>query len=121
MTFPYRMRDVVRLTGIAAPTIHFYALQRLLPAPRKTAGNQARYPETTVTRLRWIRSLQTEARLSLRGIASILERWGELPVEEVCALQTLGGLLEEPDPAAPGDELEAVTARLRGGDLEALQ
>ena len=56
MAFPYRMRDLVRLTGVGAPTIHFYAQQGLLPAPRKTAGNQATYPESTVGRLRWIRN-----------------------------------------------------------------
>ncbi len=120
VTHPYRMRDLVRLSGISAPTIHFYALQGLLPAPRKTAGNQARYPESTLSRLRWIRALQTDLRLPLRGIGSILERWGELPVEEIQALQALGSLLEEPDPAAPGEALRAVRARLGAGDLEAL-
>ena len=118
--YPHRMRDLVQLTGVSAPTIHFYAQQGLLPEPRKTAGNQARYPESTVSRLRWIRSLQTELRLSLRGIAAILERWGELPIEEMRALQTLGALLEEPDPAASGEELADVRSRVGPGDLEAL-
>jgi DNA-binding transcriptional MerR regulator len=120
MAFPYRMRDLVRLTGVGAPTIHFYAQQGLLPAPRKTAGNQAAYPESTVGRLRWIRSLQTELRLSLRSIGSTLERWGELPVEEIRALQALGSLLDTPDPAASGDELAAVRARLDACDFDAL-
>jgi DNA-binding transcriptional MerR regulator len=114
------MRDLVRLTGVSAPTIHFYAQQGLLPPSRKTAGNQAMYPESTVARLRWIRSLQTELRLSLRGIGYILERWGELPVEEISALQALGSLLEEPDPAAPAEQLEAVRQRLGPGDIESL-
>ena len=118
--FPYRMRDLVQITGVSAPTIHFYAQQGLLPEPRKTAGNQARYPESTVNRLRWIRALQVELRLSLRGIAAILDRSGELPIEEMRALQALGGLLEEPDPAASGEELADVTARIGPGDLEAL-
>jgi DNA-binding transcriptional MerR regulator len=73
-----------------------------------------------VTRLLWIRAMQNELRLSLRGISAILERWGELPIEEMRALQTLGGLLEEPDPAAPDAELAEVRDRLSPEDLEAL-
>ena len=118
--FPYRMRDLVRLTGVSAATIHFYQQQRLLPEPQKTAGNQAVYPETTVRRLLWIRAMQTELRLSLRGIGSILDRWGELPIEEMRALQALGGLLEEPDPAAAVDELAEARNRLPAEDLDAL-
>ncbi len=113
------MRDLVRLTGMSAPTIHFYAQQGLLPAPRKTAGNQARYSDETVHRLRWIRSMQ-ELRLSLRAIHAILERHGELPVEEVGALQALGQLLDEPDPAASGEELAAIRERIQPSDLAAL-
>lgn len=118
--YPYRMRDLVRLTNVSAPTIHFYAQQGLLPEPQKTAGNQASYPESTVRRLRWIRTLQSELRLSLRGIGTILDRWGELPLDEMRALQTLGGLLEEPDPAAPHAELAEIRERLPAEDVEAL-
>jgi DNA-binding transcriptional MerR regulator len=113
------MRDLVRLTGVSAPTIHFYAQRGLLPEARKTSGNQARYPEETVQRLRWIRSLQ-ELRLSLRAIGSILERYGELPMEEVGALQALGMLLDEPEQIAPAEELGNIRDRLNPGDLEAL-
>ncbi|MFN2581125.1 MAG: MerR family transcriptional regulator [Candidatus Dormibacteria bacterium] len=118
--FPYRMRDLVRLTGVGAPTIHFYALQGLLPEPQKTADNQARYPESTVTRIRWIRATQSELRLTLRGIGTILERWGELPLDELRALQTLGELLEEPDPTATREELADIRARIAPADLDAL-
>src|SRR5437660_11466325 len=97
--FPYRMRDLIRLTGVSAPTIHFYAQQGLLPTAQKTSGNQARYQEETVRRIHWIRTLQHDLRLPLRSIRWVLERWGELPVDEITALQTLGSLLEEPDPA----------------------
>ena len=115
------MRDLVRLTGISAPTIHFYAQQGLLPAARKTAGNQALYPESTVSRVRWIRALQTELNLSLRSIAQVLEMRGELPVEEIRALQALGALLDEPDPVAGEAELTAVRERLAPSDIATLQ
>jgi DNA-binding transcriptional MerR regulator len=114
------MRDLVRLTGISAPTIHFYAQQGLLPEPRKTAGNQAEYAETTVSRLRWIRAMQNELRLTLRSIRSLLDQHGQIPVDDVQALMALGHLLEEPDPAASPEELAAVSAGLAATDLQAL-
>jgi DNA-binding transcriptional MerR regulator len=115
------MRDLVRLTGVSAPTIHFYAQQGLLPKPRKTAGNQALYAEPTAARIRWIRALQTELNLSLRSIARLLQMRGELPVEEIRALQALGALLDEPDPAAGAAELAAVRERLGPDDVASLQ
>jgi DNA-binding transcriptional MerR regulator len=115
------MRDLVRLTGVSAPTIHFYGQQGLLPAPRKTAGNQAWYEETTVSRIRWIRDLQTELGLSLRSIAHVLAMRGQIPVEEIRALQALGALLDEPDPAAGAAELAAIRERLGPGDVASLQ
>lgn len=115
------MRDLVRLTGVSAPTIHFYAQQGLLPKPRKTAGNQALYTNSTVTRIGWIRALQTELNLSLRSIAKVLQMRGELPVEEIRGLQALGALLDEPDPAAEAAELASARQRLTPADLASLQ
>lgn len=117
----HRMRDLVRLTGVNAPTIHFYAQQRLLPQARKTAGNQALYSDTTITRIRWIRALQTELNLSLRSIGRVLEMRGEIPVEEIRALQALGALLDEPDPVAGAADLAAVRQRLGADDVASLQ
>ncbi len=117
----HRMRDLVRLTGVSAPTIHFYAQQGLLPAAQKTAGNQALYPDATVTRVRWIRNLQNELNLSLRSIAHVLAMRGEIAVEEIRALQALGALLEEPDPAAGAAELATVRERLAPTDIASLQ
>jgi DNA-binding transcriptional MerR regulator len=117
----HRMRDLVRLTGVSAPTIHFYAQQGLLPQARKTAGNQALYTDSTAVRIRWIRALQTELNLSLRSIARVLEMRGELPVEEIRALQALGALLDEPDPAAGAAELAAIRQSLGPDDVASLQ
>jgi DNA-binding transcriptional MerR regulator len=114
------MRDLVRLTGVSAPTIHFYAQQGLLPPARKTAGNQALYADSTATRIRWIRDLQTELGLSLRSIGQVLSMRGELPVEEIRALQALGALLDEPDPAAEEAELATIRERLGPDDVASL-
>jgi DNA-binding transcriptional MerR regulator len=119
--FPYRMRDLVRLTGTPAPTIHFHLQQGLLPAPRKTAGNQALYAEATVQRLLWVRSLQAELHLPLRSIRWVLERHGELPITEIRAMLALGSLLEEPDPAASAEQLGEIHQHLEAGDVDGLR
>ena len=116
-----RMRDLVRLSGVGPPAIHFYAQQGLLPAHRKTAGNQARYPHATVRRLLWIRSLQDELRLPLRSIRWVLERWGELPSAEIRTAQALGTMLDESDPTAAREEVERLAARLEPGDVDELR
>jgi len=118
---PHRMRDLVRLTGLPAPTIHFYAQQGLLPPARKTAGNQARYTDATVERVVWIRTLQQHLHLPLRTIRWVLERWGELPVDEIRALQALGSLMDEPDPAATAEELARGLEALEPTDLDDLR
>jgi DNA-binding transcriptional MerR regulator len=115
------MRDLVRLTGTPAPTIHFYLQQGLLPAPRKTKGNQALYAEATVQRVLWVRSLQAELHLPLRSIRWVLERHGELPIPEIRALLALGSLLEEPDPAASAEQLAAVAEHLAPDDVAGLR
>ncbi len=119
--FPHRMRDVVRLTGVGAPTIHFWAQQGLLPAPRKTAGNQAVYAEATVTRIHWIRSIQNTLALPLRTIGWILERHGELAAADISALRDIGRLLHDPETRAPADEYQRVAARLDTDDIAELR
>jgi hypothetical protein len=51
----------------------------------------------------------------------VLERHGELPILEIRALQALGGLLDEPDPAAPAEELAAVVDAADPDDVAALR
>ena len=116
-----RMRDLVRLSGAPAPTIHFYAQRGLLPPARKTAGNQALYAPSTIQRIHWIRALQQDLSLPLRTIRWVLNRWGELPVAEIRALQTLGSLLEEPDPVATAEELSGLVEGLEENDLDELR
>lgn len=118
--YPHRMRDLVFRTGVSAPSVHFYSQQGLLPPAQKTAGNQARYGEDTIQRLLWIRLLQNELRLPLRSVRWVLERWGELPIAEIRALQSLGRLLDEPEAIASREELDAIRDRLGTGDLDAL-
>lgn len=91
--WPHRMRDLVRLTGLPAPTLHFYAAAGLLPGAQKLGRTQARYPAATVERVRWIRALQHELGLPLRALKAILDRDGEVPLSQVRTRIALGELM----------------------------
>lgn len=119
--YPYRMRDLVRLTGVPSTSIHFYAASGLLPAPRKTGRTQARYRAEAVERIRWVRALQQDLRLSLKALRGLLEREGQVPVEQVRARLALGrylvATLERPraaDPSGPLERRQIDALRRRG-------
>jgi DNA-binding transcriptional MerR regulator len=69
---PYRMRDLVRLTGIPRETIYHYLTRRILPPAIKTGRNTALYTEEHLRKLRRIRELQGRF-LPLRAIREVLE------------------------------------------------
>jgi DNA-binding transcriptional MerR regulator len=47
--------DLARATGCKIPTIRYYEQIRLLPAPRRSAGNQRLYTTEQVARLAFVR------------------------------------------------------------------
>lgn len=70
--FPYRMKDLCRLTGLSRQTVHFYIREGLLPPGHKSARNMAYYGEEHLERLHLIRRLQHERLLPLKAIKAIL-------------------------------------------------
>ena len=70
---PLRMKDLVRLTGLARQVIHFYIQQGLLPPGRKTGRNMAFYGREHVDRLALIRELQHERFMPLKAIKALIE------------------------------------------------
>lgn len=68
-----RMKDLVRLTGLARQVIHFYIQQGLLPPGRKTGRNMAFYGKEHVARLELIRELQHERFMPLKAIKALIE------------------------------------------------
>jgi len=64
----FRMQDLVRATGVRKSTILFYLAQGLLPPPIDTGPNSAVYDPACVERVRLIRSLQADHRLTLAEI-----------------------------------------------------
>lgn len=50
----YAIGELARLSGVKIPTIRYYEGIGLLPAPPRTDGNQRRYDEGALDRLRFI-------------------------------------------------------------------
>lgn len=63
-----RMQELVKTTGVPKSTILFYRAQGLLPPPLKTGPNSAVYDPACVERIRFIRGLQANHRLTLAEI-----------------------------------------------------
>jgi DNA-binding transcriptional MerR regulator len=75
------MRELVRLTGVARETIHFYAREGLLPPAVKTHPNQADYTEDHVERVLFIKKLQEKLFLPLPMIKKIIALRAESPMD----------------------------------------
>lgn len=71
--WPYKMKDLCRLTGLPRQVIHFYIQQGLLPEGHKTGRNMAYYGEEHVERVRLIRQLQHERFLPLKAIRAMFD------------------------------------------------
>jgi MerR family mercuric resistance operon transcriptional regulator len=75
------------LAGVPSQTIRFYERQGLLPEPRRTANGYRTYDDSTLNRVRFIRSAQG-AGLTLLEIASVvdLRDHGDVPCAHVATL-----------------------------------
>ncbi len=68
-----RMKELCEATGLPKSTLLYYVDQGLLPQPEKTSPNMAFYPPECVERAALIRQLQSDQRLPLAKIKSVLE------------------------------------------------
>lgn len=69
---PFRIKDLVELTGVSKEAIRFYLAEGLLPPPEKSARNMAWYGKRHVELLQQIKTLQQEHFLSLKAIKIVL-------------------------------------------------
>ncbi len=72
-TWPYKMADLCRLTGLPRQAIHFYIQQGLVPPGHKTGRNTARYGEPHVERIRVVKELQADRFMPLKAIRAVLD------------------------------------------------
>lgn len=70
--FRLRISELARLTDVPVPTIKFYLREKLLPAGRQTAPNQADYGDNHVRRLRLIRTLRDIGGLDIERIRRVV-------------------------------------------------
>ncbi|MCB2193083.1 MAG: MerR family transcriptional regulator [Deltaproteobacteria bacterium] len=68
-----RMNQLMAATGLPKSTLLYYVEQGLLPQPVKTSPNMAYYDEACVERARLIKRIQTQHRLPLSKIRTILD------------------------------------------------
>jgi DNA-binding transcriptional MerR regulator len=72
-SWPYKMADLSRLSGMPRQAIHFYIQQGLVPPGHKTGRNTARYGEVHVERIRVVKELQAERFMPLRAIRAVID------------------------------------------------
>jgi DNA-binding transcriptional MerR regulator len=72
-TWPYKMADLSRLTGMPRQAIHFYIRQGLVPPGHKTGRNTARYGDVHVERIRVVKELQAERFMPLKAIRAVID------------------------------------------------
>jgi len=106
-----RIGAVADAAGISTQTIRFYEREGLLPPPRRGPNGYREYEDSTLNRLRFIRSSQS-AGLSLIEIASILDLRGEGAVPCAHVTSLLSRKLH--DVRARQRELAALEAELEG-------
>jgi DNA-binding transcriptional MerR regulator len=114
--FPYKMRDLCRLTGMPRQAIHFYIQQGLVPPGHKTGRNTARYGEVHVERIRVVRQLQNERFMPLKAIRAVLDGRDDAFTPEQRSLlldvkQRLSSSLARPRQNAPRIEARTLLAR----------
>ena len=75
---PMRISELADATDERPRTLRFYETVGLLPPPPRTAGNYRDYPDCTVAKIGFIRSLQA-AGLALGQIAAIVHTLEDAP------------------------------------------
>ncbi|MFN0318556.1 MAG: MerR family transcriptional regulator [Burkholderiales bacterium] len=68
----YAIGDLARVAGTKVQTIRYYELQGLLRAPARTHGNQRRYAQSDLDRLKFIRHAR-ELGFALDDVRSLLQ------------------------------------------------
>ena len=97
----FPVSELVRRAGVPRSTVHHYVKQRLLPPPRRAAGNRFLYDDGHVRTLRLIRVLRQKRRLSLAEIRRILPELLDLGAQEAFRPQMWEELLDRRRPGLP--------------------
>jgi len=72
----FTIGKVARQAGVGVETVRFYEREGLIPSPLRGASGYRQYPETTVSRIRFIRRAKSLG-FSLREIRELLSLRGD--------------------------------------------
>ncbi len=78
----YRMRDLIRESGLPRKTIHYYISEGLLPTPRKSGRNSALYGVEHLERLKQISELREQQFLPIKAIKAIYDVESDIDLSE---------------------------------------
>lgn len=100
----YRMKDLIRESGLPRKTIHYYINEGLLPPPRKSGRNTAIYGQEHLERLQEICMLRGRRFLPVKAIKAFYDDSAEtdLTSEQKKFIRELR--LDLPDSIRPGSE-----------------
>jgi DNA-binding transcriptional MerR regulator len=112
------MSELVRSTGVPAPTIKHYIREGLLPAPKlRTSRNMAYYDPALVPRIRAIKEAQRSRFLPLAVIRDALDGAAmDAPLED--AMLVIERTLKSRESAARRTRAELLTAGLPAEELD---
>ncbi len=87
--FEYGIGEMARLSGCKVQTVRYYEETGLMPVPVRTGGNQRRYDEPALERLKFIRHCRTLG-FGLDAIRELLSL-SEDPNQSCAAVDSLAG------------------------------
>ncbi len=87
--FEYGIGEMARLSGCKVQTVRYYEETGLMPEPVRTGGNQRRYDEPALERLKFIRHCRTLG-FSLDAIRELLSL-SQDPNQSCAAVDALAG------------------------------
>ena len=122
----YRMKDLIRESGLPRKTIHYYMNEGLVPKPRKTGRNTAVYGPEHLERLRQISSMREHQFLPVKMIKAVYDDTAavDLTLDQQQLIRELR--LGLPDSIRPGAEQyvslkEAIKGEVTARELKALK
>ncbi len=115
-----RIRELSNRSGVSTPTIKYYVREGLLPAGQRLGPVRTEYSEEHIARLRLIRALRENGKLSVEAIKQVLERLDAAPDGHhsiAAAMEALDEQQEERRPRTVAEREELKEARRAIGDF----
>jgi DNA-binding transcriptional MerR regulator len=110
-----RIAELSARTGVPVPTIKYYLREGLVPHGERTSPNQARYDESHVHRVRFVRALVEVGGLPIaaaREVVAIMHEPGRSTLESIGKVHFAIQRALQPHTEAPSEQARARVAEL---------